>query len=443
MKYQTILPFYKNICYNNNPDERRYHNMKIINLTQTQYRNYSNIHNQRNFGQTIEYSQLPENQPDKKLFLGLVDNQNNLCAATLLLIKNVSPSIKEAYAPNGFLIDYSNFELVKIFTEELTKYLNNEKVTYLTTNPMFKYRIYNKQNTLIENNVNILDNLIKLDYKNIGYMSDFSRYDIIIENHEDINSIYRKFNRNTKRNIKESLNMGITLHKASINDIDTFYNIIKKKTTNTSTYYYNLMNTYNTKDNKMEIFFTKLDPQKFLIKTKKLYESELKRNEAIHKTIQSKMGKMTEKILNKKINSDSLLEKYRELLNKAINFSKNNNESVIIGTCAIIRNNKEIYFLIDGYKEKYRSIHSSHILKWALNKKFSLLGYKIFNLGEIHQNYINKENKYHGHYMYKIGFGGNIIEYPPALLLVINKPLYSAYTKLNKLKPKKKLNRNK
>ena len=45
--------------------------------------------------------------------------------------------------------------------------------------------------------------------------------------------------------------------------------------------------------------------------------------------------------------------------------------------------------------------------------------------------------------MYKIGFGGNIIEYPPALLLVINKPLYSAYTKLNKLKPKKKLNRNK
>ena len=101
-------------------------------------------------------------------------------------------------------------------------------------------------------------------------------------------------------------------------------------------------------------------------------------------------------------------------------------------------NPQEIYFLIDGYKEKYRSIHSSHILKWALIKKYSLLGYKIFNLGEIHKNYYNETNKYHGQYMYKIGFGGNIIEYPPNLLLVINKPVYSAYTKLNKLKPKKK-----
>ena len=412
--------------------------MKIISLTQTQYRNYSNIHYQRNFGQTIEYSLLPENQKFQRLFLGLVDSSNNLCAATLILIKNVSPSIKEAYAPDGFLIDYSNFTLVKTFTEELIKYLNNQKITYLTTNPMFKYKVYNKQNFLIENNANILDNFIKLDYKNIGYYGEFSRYDIIIENYDNIDDIKRKFNRNTKRNIKESLNIGITLHKGSIKDINTFYEIIKKKTKNTSTYYYNLMNTYNTKDNKMEIFFAKLNPQKFLINTKKLYEDEVRRNEAIYKTIKSKNGRMTEKILNKKINSDNLVEKYRELLNKAISLSKNQQESIIVGTCAIIRNNKEIYFLIDGYKEKFRSIHSSHILKWAIIKKYSSLGYKIFNLGEIHQNYINIENKYHGQFMYKIGFGGNIIEYPPTLLLVINKPMYSAYVKLNKLKFKKK-----
>ena len=234
--------------------------------------------------------------------------------------------------------------------------------------------------------------------------------------------------------------MGITLHKAAIKDIDKFYEIIKKKTKHNLSYYNNLMNTYNTKDNKMEIFFTKLNPQRFLINTKKLYEKEVKRNEAIHNNIQKKLGKMTEKELNKKINSDSLLEKYKELLNKAIRFSKNNQESVIIGTCAIIRNNKEIYFLIDGYKESFRSIHSSHILKWALIKKYSLLGYKVFNLGEIHKDYLNKTSKYYGQYMYKIGFGGNIVEYPQNLLLVINKPIYSAYIKLQKLKPKKKSN---
>ena len=133
-----------------------------------------------------------------------------------------------------------------------------------------------------------------------------------------------------------------------------------------------------------------------------------------------------------------MLEKYRDLLNKAISFSKNNQDSIIIGTSAIIKNNKEIYFLIDGYKESYRFIHSSHILKWALVKKYSSLGYKTFNLGEIHKDYQNIDSKYRGQYMYKIGFGGNIVEYPPNLLLIINKPIYSAYTKLNKFIQKKK-----
>ena len=40
--------------------------------------------------------------------------------------------------------------------------------------------------------------------------------------------------------------------------------------------------------------------------------------------------------------------------------------------------------------------------------------------------------------MYKIGFGGNIIEYSPNLLLVINKPMYNAYIKFNKILPKSK-----
>ena len=59
------------------------------------------------------------------------------------------------------------------------------------------------------------------------------------------------------------------------------------------------------------------------------------------------------------------------------------------------------------------------------------MGYNIFNLGEIHKNYIDKNSKYHGQYMYKIGFGGNVVEYSPNLLLVINKPIYSLYTKLS------------
>jgi len=411
--------------------------MKIINLTPTQFKNYSNIHKQRNFSQTIEYASLPTNQEYEKYFLGLIDESRNLYGATLLLVKNISPTIKEAITPNGFLIDYSNLELVKTFTEELSKYLKKINITYLITNPMFKYKVYNKKNTVIENNFLILNHLIKLGYKTIGYQNEFSRFEVILENNSE-KDIYKNFNRNTKRYIKESINLGLSLHKATLNELNTFYNIIKKKTNYSNAHYYNLFNTYNSNDNKMEIFFIKLNPERFLINAKKLYEKELKKNEAIHQTFKNKTGNITEKLLNKKMLSDNTLEKYHDLLNDAIELSKKEKNNIIIGTSAILKNNQEIYFLIDGYNEEYRKYHASHMLKWAIIKKYSKLGYNKFNLGEIHYNYLSTACKYHGQYIYKIGYGGNVIEYPPKLMLIINKPRYIFYTKLNELK--KKLN---
>jgi len=405
--------------------------MKIINLTQIQYRNYANIHSKRNFGQTIEYSMLKFNINKKRLFLGLSDDDNNIHAAALVLIHNISPTIKEAIAPNGFLIDYADFELVNNFTLQLKKYLLKEGVIYLITNPMFKYRVYNEKNTIILNNEAILDNLFRLGYKSLGYNSPFSRFDVIIENNNGVNDIYHNFNRNTRRNINEGLNLGVSLHKANNSFIDEAYKIFKKKTTNSLAYYRNLLSIYNNNDNKMEIFYVTLNPHKYLVNIKKIYEKEQQKNDKIHDVFNKNIGHITEKLLNKKINSDKTLEKYSQELNKAILLNQNSTDDIVIGTSIVIKNNHEIYFLIDGYNEKYRSVHSTHILKWAIIRKYYQQGYRIFNLGEIHKDYMNKDSKYYGQFRYKIGFGGNVIEYTPELLLVINKPLYSMYKKIN------------
>ena len=219
-----------------------------------------------------------------------------------------------------------------------------------------------------------------------------------------------------------------------MNDLEEVYKIFKKKTPNRLAYYENLMNIYRNPDNKMEIFFAKLNPHTYLVNSKRLYEEERKRNEKIHQKFNKNLGRVNDKLLNIKINSDNTLEKYYQNLNRAIRVSSTNTEDIIIGSTIIIKNNHEIYFLIDGYKEEYRPIHSTHILKWAIIKKYSTLGYSIFNLGEINKDYQDPLSKYYGQYMYKIGFGGNIIEYPPNLLLVINKPAYSTYTKLKNMK---------
>ncbi len=408
--------------------------MKIINLTETEYRNYSNFHSRKNFGQTIEYSLLDYNNDKKSYFLGLADDNNNIYAAALILVHSIHPGITEAIAPNGYLIDYSNFELVNTFTEELTKYLRQEKVTYLVTNPMFKYRVYDKDNHMVVNNEAILNNLFNKNYKSLGYTSDFGNYDVVIENNDSINDLYNSFNRNTKRNIKEGIKLGLSLHKGTADDLDEAYEVIKKKTNYSLSFFKNLMNTYNNPDNKMEIFLAKLNPHTYLVNIQRMYNEEKRRNEKFHELFEHHFGNITEKILNKKINSDSLLEKLKQELQKAINLNQQYSSDIVIGASIIIKNNQEIYFLIDGFKEEFRHIHATHILKWAIIKKYYEYGYRTFNLGEINKNYQDKSNKYHSQYLYKMGFGGNVVEYSPNLIMVINKPLYSLYKTLKRQK---------
>ena len=408
--------------------------MKIIELNEKQYQNFANNNSYGNFGQTLEYSRILINRKKEKLFLGMVDNDDNIYAAVLVLVRNVSSFVKEGVAPNGFIIDYANLKLVTRFTELLKKYLRKERITYLITNPMFKYRVYNKRNIMIENNDHIYNNLLKIGFDSIGYFSDFEHFDIIIENNNSANDIYKNFNRSTKRNIKTALNLGITLHKGNVNDLPLAYEIIKKKTKKSYRYYEDLMYIYNNKNNEMEIFFAKLNPHNYLVNIQKIYEAEKVKNERIHKKFNYNAGHVNEKLFNKKTNSDNTIEKYRNELSKAIALNQKYQGDIIIGTSIIIKNNREIYFLVDGYKEEFRDIHSTHIIKWAIIKKYFDENYRIFNLGEIYKEFFDKNSKYHNQYKYKLGFGGNIVEYTPNLMLIINKSIYFLHTKLNRQK---------
>ena len=98
--------------------------MKIIRLNEIQFNNYSNIHSHKNICQTLEYSSIKENRNNSKEFLGLLDENNNVCAGCLIIKKYVDMNTKMGYIPGGFLIDYNNYVLLNIFIQELKKFLS-------------------------------------------------------------------------------------------------------------------------------------------------------------------------------------------------------------------------------------------------------------------------------------------------------------------------------
>ena len=398
--------------------------MKIIELNEEQFRNYSSIHSRRNYLQTVEYAKMKQEDGYEAMFIGLIDD-NNVLAASVILSKKIYNKHKYAYAPWGFLIDYDNKELLYIFTSKIKEYLKKLDYVYLRTNPDIRFKVYDKNLTIIDGNANKINMLKELGYSFMGFKNNFSKFGVYLKVEGSLNSIYNNFSRSIKRNINFCLKSGLTIHKGSMDNFEIFYELIKKNTGKSMEYYRKLTSYFNTDYNRFEIFFAKLNPEIYINNYQYLLKQEQEHNNELTTKIKSNNNSSL-KLVNKKMISDRLIEKYKKEIVRATGVYKIFPEGIIIGTCGIIRNNKEIYFVVDGYNEQVNYIHSIPLIKWEIMKIYNSINYKEFYFGPIHSNV--DDDTYKGLFQSKVGFGGEIIEYPGDFDLVINKYLYTLYS---------------
>ena len=98
--------------------------MKIITLDEITFDNFANKHKYRNYYQTSAYGRTIRNHGYDIHYIGIIDDVGNLLGASLLLYKEVMMNYKIAYAPRGFLLDYSNINNLKEFSTRLKKLLS-------------------------------------------------------------------------------------------------------------------------------------------------------------------------------------------------------------------------------------------------------------------------------------------------------------------------------
>lgn len=412
--------------------------MKIIELTELQFSNYSKLHSKRNIFQTIEYAKSQKYYNFKVKYLGLIDDMDNLLGATLLLEQTSIFNFKIAFIPGGFLINYDNFELLSDFTNNLRNYLKENKFIYMRTNSLIPYREYDNKFKIKKDNSSIINNLKKLNYKFINLEENFLKYKTIIEN-DNINSIFYNFKRNVKRNINDALKMGISIEHTNKEKLDNFYKLVKKKNKKEYNYYKNIMDNFNNTNNEAELYFAILDGKKYLNNYTYLLRNEETFNDELNNLL---MGTNNKKLLNKKIASDKLIIKYNNQIKEGSTILNNYPNGLILSGTLILKNNKEIYFFESGYEEKFRHIRSIELLKWEIIKKYSSQGYNKFNLGTLSNNIKDKNDKYYGYNKSKLDFNGKIVEYSEVFDLIINNFLYNLldFIKIFNLK-KKDLNK--
>ena len=349
--------------------------MRIIELTELQFKNYSTLHSSRNYFQTIEYANTKPNY--KQLFLGFINEKDDtLMAATLILVKSIG-KLNIGHVPGGFLIDYENEDLFKDFTLSLKQYLKEKKFVYLTIENRSTYKIFDKNGELIYFDSNIIKLLDELHYVKVGKST---KKEVVLETEKTPDETYKMFNLNTKRNIKLALLRSISIYKDESSNSDLLISLLSNPNSDRIK---KMVECFNTKNNQAEIYLAKLNAEQYINNYRFLLKEEDIRNDKLNSVMQDTSIKKSITFINKKMRSDQLLIKYNKEIIKATNVYTKHTEEVLIGAILIIKNNREIYFLDEGYNKELSNFYSSHLIKWEIIKKYLDDGYKIFNFGSI------------------------------------------------------------
>ena len=109
--------------------------MRIIELSMLEFDNFASTHPLRNYCQNSKFARLMGEKGYSYVYIGYQDDSNNLVAASLIANKKIDGGAKFAYAPKGFLIDYYNTELLKLFVKDLFVYYKKKGMAFIKINP--------------------------------------------------------------------------------------------------------------------------------------------------------------------------------------------------------------------------------------------------------------------------------------------------------------------
>lgn len=403
--------------------------MYIKELTNDEFKKFCNHFNNKSIYQTVEYGLVMNNQKFDTIFLGLINDQNQIVAASLILIEHLN-KFKYAYAPKGFLIDYNNFNLLNTFTREIKKYLGHKNIIAIKICPMVIKSIYDKKNKVLSKNNyydNIFNNLTNLGYHHLGYNHFFEalkpRYEAIIDLNIPYYMLFNNIRKEFRTKIRSAEDKGIKVYKGTKKELEYLYHQTKTKYPRDLKYFDDCYD-YFDKNKQIDFYYSKLDTAKYLkISQKKYHEEEVNCNKI---TSLIKENGATSKLINEKMEQDKKFNKSKKELIRATELLRNNPDGIVTASILIVKNNDEVFMIMDGYDPKYKSFNSKHLLIWKLIERYSKQGFKKFNLNGITNVDIEK-NKYTGLNNFKLGFNALCYEYIGDLELVTNNTLYLIY----------------
>ena len=410
--------------------------MKIVALTKEEFDNFAYHHKYSTYYQTSAYAETSRYEGLNTFYIGFVQD-NELVGVTLFLHKTIYLYYKYAYAPRGFLIDYTDSKLVKNVTMGLINLLKKQHYAFIKIDPPIICSERDNKGNIIyfSNTINqILDTLKSNSYIHMGFNKYFENYkprlNAFVNLTYDLEKIYSNITNEVKEKIENSVKSGLEISLDTTGNIDELYKFIGTKNKKRRKRYYQGMYNNFSRNNAIDIFFVNINTDKYLSNMKRNYDLEAIKNDELASMVQDMSIASSQKqlILNDKMKSDERLNFYKNELIYATNLSRNHPDYFTIGAGFTIKHNNGVELIIDSYLDEYLKFNPRYVFIWELIKKYKNEGFMYINLNGVVGNFSkDKLGKYKNLNDPKLSFNSTIIEYIGEFYLVINDRIYKKY----------------
>lgn len=379
----------------------------------------------RNFFQTSNMGSSLEMRGKKIYYLGLEDDEQ-IVAITMLVENGTFLRKKVFEALKGFLIDYSDTELVKIFTEKLLEFVKEQNGFKLSIDPYIIETERDIDGKIIDggkNNYKVIEAL-----RNIGYQKSKVdtqvRFnfclDVLGKSEEEV---FKNFKATTRNLINKAEREGVEVIDLSYEELDNFKAITedtckRRGFLDKSLEYYQSM--YKAFGDEVVFKLARLNINKY-----ENYLNNLKYDyeEKINKIVGS--NKKKDNYIFEVSNIDKKLSKIKEL--------PVNDGYVNLAAAMFMLYGDETIYLFSGSYDELNEFGGQYLIQWDVIKYAINNGYKRHNFFGI-MNFQNKNDKDYGIYLFKRGFNGYVEELLGEYTICVKGLVSSLYKFKNKVR---------
>lgn len=406
--------------------------MDIKEIKPEVFSEYAKNHILKNFFQTKEYGDLMKHSDFSVMYVGAY-HKGLIVGASLILYKSIGPNMKYGYAPRGFLVDFYDEALLKMFTKKIKEYFLMRGFAFIKINPEVTYSVVNFDDKSKLVNSKSKDLVLRL--KELGYdkLRDNLYFESLLPKYTPVinlpNYDFSVLDEKLINNMKDAEISGVSMSIGNEEDIEKFYSFVNDKESKTSTYYKFFYKEFKKSD-MVDLLMVNLNYETYVKYLQKQYIVEQETNDALNR--QFEMTPNDAALYAKKTRSDDIMNRISADMALANQRMQENNPKEVLGAAFVVKYEGRVTIIISGYNKDFQGIDVKSYIFYKIIEEYKKAGYLYLDLYGITADFTDN-NPYKTLNDFKLKFKPTVYEYIGEFDLIVNKPFHQLLWSTNQI----------